>query len=399
MDLTAYARGDSLFKDTYEKQIQFLMTMRRHTLVIDARILGSSGIGVYLKEVLPFILDCGRFQVSLLYHREDRQSLIWDDVEYLSCEAPIYSIREQFEVAWKVPSCDIFWSPHYNIPLLPIRARARVVTIHDVYHLAFRHTLRRLERWYARIVLPAAIRLSRQVITVSDFSKSEIMRYMHVDPRKLTVIHNGVAAERFRKTPTDRDRRAGPPDYCLFVGNVKPHKNITGLVEAMVHVRQACPDMNLVVVGKKEQFLTGVPRLEERIVELGLSDHVRFTGYVSDVALSDYYAGACMLVFPSFYEGFGLPPLEAMAAGIPVVASRAASIPEICGDAAWYVDPHDPYAIAQGILRVRQDTALAKKLVLKGRARVEAFSWQASARRHMDLFEDLAGHLAETGTR
>ncbi len=360
-------------------------------LVIDARTINNSGIGVYLKRVLPFILDFGRFHVSLLCRREDRKNMQWNDVEDVSCEAPIYSIQEQFEVAWKVPSCDIFWSPHYNVPLLPIRARKRIVTIHDVYHLAYWKNLRPVERLYAGVVFPMATRLSHRIITVSEFSKNEIVHYTHSNSGKIEVIHNGVNADWFRAASRNTAllARYGLGDYLLFVGNVKPHKNIAGLIEAFGMLRTRYPQLKLLVVGQKDKFITGINGLEEHLRAVGLADAVVFTGFVTDDELRSLYKGARMLVFPSFYEGFGLPPLEAMAAGIPVVASRAASIPEVCGDAALYVDPGSPRDMAVGMGKILEDETLGKRLVAAGNIRVGLFSWQAAAQRHIQVLSAL----------
>lgn len=368
--------------------------MKHISLVLDARMVNHSGIGTYIQSLLEALVGHPSLDISLIGHAPELRKILGERLDMISVlpgTAPIYSIKEQLQLPCIIPGCDIFWSPHYNVPLLPIRARTRVVTIHDVYHLAYKCQLRPLEKIYASLVLPLAIRLSAGVITVSQFSKTEILSYTHVAAQKVTVIPNGVAAERFRHAQADLEllRRYGLTEYVLFVGNVKPHKNITGLLKAMGYIRRDYPGLKLLVVGKRTQFITGVAGLDKLIDELDLADQVVFSDYVNDADLCALYAGARMLVFPSFYEGFGLPPLEAMAAGTPVVASRAASIPEVCGDAAWYVDPHNPQDIAQGIMRILQDAALRDELIRKGRLRVDTFSWQTSAQRHMRLFESL----------
>jgi len=370
--------------------------MKKITLVIDSRAIQNSGIGVYLRRLLPYILEDGSYRVSLLGKKQAVQEACaaselegsLEGVTIIECGAGIYSLREQAEIPLKVPRCDIFWSPHYNIPILPIRARHRVVTVHDVYHLAYLHTLNRIERLYARTVISLAARLSEKVITVSAFSKSEIVKYTGIGPEKVEVIHNGVDSVGFQDAKSgDGAGPSGP--YLLYVGNVKPHKNIIGLINAFAMVHKSLPDLKLVIAGKKDSFIHGIDNLDEYVANLGIDRQIVFTGFVEEDELYGLYKNARLFVFPSFYEGFGLPPLEAMASGVPVVASRTSSVPEVCGDAAMYVDPHDPQDIARGIIRVLREDSLRNELAGKGFARAACFSWKASAEKHMKIFEAL----------
>lgn len=363
------------------------------SLVIDARVISGSGIGVYLRRLLPFILSHPGFSVRLLGRAAEIEEALGDSAPdrsgIIECGAAMYSVREQVQVPLKVPRCDIFWSPHYNVPLPPVRAGHRVVTIHDVYHLAYLHTLNPLEKIYARTVLPLAARLSERVITVSRFSRDEIVRHTGTRSDKVVVIHNGV--DEPAPARADSDEPLVPAGrYLLYVGNVKPHKNVTGLIRAFALFHGQFPDVRLVVAGRKEGFVHGVEGLDGLITGLGLGGRVVFTGHVRDEVLSGLYARASALVFPSFYEGFGLPPLEAMAWGVPVVASRAASIPEICGDAALFADPHDREDFARALGRVFSDEGLRAELIRKGSERVKGFSWRTSAARHLELFEELS---------
>jgi glycosyltransferase involved in cell wall biosynthesis len=367
------------------------------SLTIDTRAIRNSGIGVYLQELLPYVLGSNRFHVSLLGAREVLEEILHKDeldrFDVIECNADIYSIKEQVEIPCKLPRCDIFWSPHYNIPILPVRANKRIVTIHDVYHLAYFKALNIVEKAYAGIVLPLAAHLSDEIITVSAFSKNEIVKYTRVRSEKIEVIHNGVDLRSFREAKADSAplMRYQLENYILYVGNIKPHKNVTGLIKAFNIFHKSVPDVKLVIVGQKDKFINGINGLDESIRGLGLDEHVVFTGYVSPEDLHSLYKGAHLFVFPSFYEGFGLPPIEAMAAGIPVVASRAASIPEICGEAVIYVDPHNSEDIARGMLTACQDNELRNALVLKGLDRARAFPWKSSADKHIELFERVMG--------
>lgn len=363
------------------------------SLVIDARAISGSGIGVYLRRLLPFILSHPGFSVRLLGCAAEIEEALGGSAPgraaIIECGAGMYTLREQVQVPLKVPRCGIFWSPHYNVPLLPVRARHRVVTIHDVYHLAFLRTLKPIEKLYAGTVLPLAARLSERVITVSSFSCDEIVRYTGIGRDKIAVIHNGVD-EPAPARAVPGDLPVPPGRYLLYVGNVKPHKNVVGLIHAFAQFHGRFPDVRLVIAGRKDGFVHGIKGLDELISGLGLTGWVVFTGYVQDEVLSGLYERASALAFPSFYEGFGLPPLEAMAHGVPVIASRAASIPEVCGDAALFVDPHDREDIARALCRVFSDDGLRAELVRRGGERVKGFSWRISAERHLELFEELS---------
>ena len=314
---------------------------------IDARMAFSSGIGTYIRQVVPLLSD---LRPILLVDRVDQE---WcRGLEQILFSAPIYSAKEQLLYPSKIPKCDVFWSPHYNIPLLPIRAKKRVVTIHDACHLVWGTFA---ERVYANIVMRHALHRSDRVLTESHFSANEIQRYLgrrHVDTIPLAVRREFFT----RKVPCEglRKKYQLPEKFVLFVGNRKPHKNIDGLMRAFSKVN--IPGLGLVLAGK------GHPM-----------------GQISDDELPVLYSMAEMLVFPSLYEGFGLPPLEAMSCGCPTVVSKAASIPEVCGDASVYFDPEREEEMAEAIARVAMDAELKKKLIQHGLERVKLFSWEKTA--------------------
>lgn len=367
------------------------------TLVIDARLIKASGIGVYLKNIIPSLLD--DFKITLLGDIEQLMQEEWSRrTQIISCQAPIYSIKEQLALRNKIPTCDLLWSPHYNIPLLPIKAKKRVVTIHDVYHLAYKHTLTSPQKLYSKLLLNAAVRVSDKIITVSNFSKSEIIKYTNARQELVHVVHNGVDRNRFansnRKELSEAAKMQFPflkKKFILFVGNVKPHKNLLTLLHAFNSLQEEFLDYYLVIVGKREGFITGDTQIAALIEQQEfLQKRVIFTGHVPDEILPSLYRAASLFVFPSFYEGFGLPPLEAMASGCPVVASCAASIPEICGDAAEYFDPHDPIALANTIYRVLNSVKVQEKLIENGSKQIRNFTWSKAAEKHLFLLKELA---------
>ncbi len=341
-------------------------------IAVDARMIKSSGIGKVIEHVLKrLILQRREWTFTLIGQGETLNEFPFatvSNVRVTDCSAPIYSIREQWAIPGKVPAdADVLWVPHYNIPIF--YGGKLLVTIHDVAHLAlpqFVHGLHK--KFYAHFMMRRAAHADR-IVTVSEFTARELVEYVGADARKIQVVYNGVDESWFR---IPEGERLYPKPYLIFVGNVKPHKNLVRLLKAFRRVMDRVP-YDLLIVGKKDGFLTGDDNVFEEARILG--DRVQFTGYVTDEDLQQYVKQAAAMVFPSLYEGFGLPPVEAMAAGCPVLCSDAASLPEICGDAALYFDPLDETALAECILSL--PSLGTNPDVLKARAK--RFSWDDTA--------------------
>lgn len=323
-------------------------------LCIDARMYQHSGIGVYLLQLIEDLKDVSNLKIILLV--PDLNIPAFEFFEKILFEKPIYSISEQLAYPYVIPDCDVFWSPHYNVPLLPIRAKKRWVTIHDVFHLRYAHTLGVLKRLYAKLSFFAACKFSERIFTVSQFSKDEIVSFFKDSQSKIEVIYNKVNVEKFSKQATITEifevkkKYNIDQGYVLFVGNVKPHKNLITLLKAFNEVKVHVEWAKLLIVGKKEGFITQdneVGRYLEEHVELKKA--VIFTGFVDDNDLPVLYQMARVFVFPSLYEGFGYPPLEAHAAGIPVICSNAGPMPEVCGDKVEYFNPLNVKELAEKI--------------------------------------------------
>jgi len=348
-------------------------------------MLNASGIGTYIRQLVPRVVDArpdDRF--FLLGRRAEAEG--WSPVSHprvtwIECDAPIYSLREQFEIPRKVPKgTDLLWVPHFNVPLF--YGGRLLCDIHDVFHLAnpqFAGGF--LKRAYAGLLFRAAVRKSRAVLTISHFSASEIERLIG-KPRKLVVTHL-AADEAWFKAPAGE--RPHPKPYFLFVGNVKPHKNLAGLLEGFALVKDSIPH-DLVVVGKRDGFLTGDPRVGALAAPFG--DRVRFTGHLGENDLRLFTAHAEALVLPSYYEGFGLPPLEGMALGVPALLSRRASLPEVFGDAALFFEPDKPGEIGDALKRVATDPALRKDLSDRGRAKAREYSWDKTLQQTLPVIDE-----------
>ena len=345
-------------------------------LSIDCRMWRSSGIGTYLRNLVPHLITLlPNFKIYLLGHINDLQQINDenDNVDIVECNSPIYSISEQYEMLRKMPKCDMFFSPHYNIPLL-FRG-IQITTIHDLFHIAdenYNKTL--IMKIYARGMLSAALRKSRIVFTDSNFTLSEMIKYKLPGVEKVRVINIGASFANIEKPLENNDK------YIVYVGNIKPHKNLKRLITAykILHEKYNIK-LPLMIVGEADSFITGIPGFREEIADSAWSKWITFTGKVSDEKLISIYQKASILVLPSLYEGFGLPPLEAMACGCPCVVSNVASLPEVCGEAALYCDPYDVQDIARKIYELIVNDDLRETLIAKGFKQVETYKWENTA--------------------
>ena len=348
-------------------------------IVIDARMIKSSGIGTYLQYMIPNLRE--DFSLILLGNKNEIYRFGWaKDLKVIDFNSPIYSLSEQFVLPFIVPACDIFLSPHYNIPVMPVKAKTRVVIIHDVYHLAFYGRLTGPQKLYAKVMINLAAKMSDRIITVSNFSKSEILKYINVHESKINVVYCGINRDEFPDTlngnySSIKEKYNLPENFFLFVSNIKPHKNLYNLLLAFKEVLAKHAKYKLVVVGEYKKLITAdkdVFKLLDN--EEVLRKNTVFTGYVLKDDLPGLYRSASALIFPSFYEGFGLPPIEAMICGCPVIASNAASIPEACGDAALYFKPGSVNDITEKLNLFISDPALKGELINKGMNNIKRFS-------------------------
>jgi len=312
----------------------------------------------------------------------------------LVARAGHYSISEQFKIPWAVrrARADVFHAPHYVVS--PLTGCPTVVTIHDCIHLRFPQYLpNRAGYVYARWMLRSAATRAQRVLTVSQASKDDILSLLPVDASKVEVIYNALD-ERLATPPTEEDlarvrqRFLLNAPFVLYAGNIKPHKNLGRLIEAFAGLRQrGVEDVKLLIIGDE---ISKYPNLRREVHRFQLHQHVRFLGFVPDATLAALYRMAAVFVFPSLYEGFGLPPLEAMAAGAPVVTSNVSSLPEVVGDAALLIDPMDPGSIADAMARILTDATLRADLIRRGHERVKSFSWEASVKRVRAVYGEVA---------
>jgi glycosyltransferase involved in cell wall biosynthesis len=365
-------------------------------IAIDARKLRDYGIGTYVRNLLRYLSRQDQTTEYVLLCREQDSDIaaeLGENFRLVAEPAPPYSIREQIAVPVDLrrEGVDLFHAPHYVLPpLTPCRS---VVTIHDCIHLRFPQYLpNRISYAYARGSLWYATHRSSRVLTVSEASKRDILRYFRVPESKISVIYNAID-ERFGEPPDEeevgrvRERYQLSDPFVLYAGNIKPHKNLERLIEAFHMLRRDGLDhVKLLIIGDE---ISKYATLRRAVHRLKLHKHVRFFGFVADRTLAVLYRLAGVFVFPSLYEGFGLPPLEAMASGTPVITSNVSSLPEVVGDAALLIDPYEPDAIAHAMRRVLTEPALRDDLRARGFARAREFSWDRSVARVREIYHQV----------
>jgi glycosyltransferase involved in cell wall biosynthesis len=320
-------------------------------------------------------------------------------VEIVPCAAPYYSLREQVEIPrlLRRHKADLLHSPHFNMPLA--RICPTVVTVHDVIYLACKQDLpSRLGRLYYHAMMAASVRLADRVITVSEFSRQEIVRYLRADADKVEVIHSGVGRALERVTdPADIDAvrsryGIGNASYILYIGIYKPRKNHAALLRAFQEFLNTGESATLVIAGPIAEGEAELGRLGR---ELGVAASIVFTGFVADCDLPALYSGARVYACPSLYEGFGFTVLEAMACAVPVVCSPLTSLPEVAGDAALYADPGKPRAFAAALRLAFADGELRSQLIEKGMRNCRRFDWERAADATLDVYHRVAATSAE----
>ena len=367
-------------------------------VAIDTRKLHDFGIGTYTRNLLRHLSRIDRdTEYVLLCHEPDLGIAAHLGPNFRTVLEPSanYSVREQIHVPWLLrrERPDVFHAPHYVLPPA-VRCRS-VVTIHDCIHLMFPQYLpNRAAYAYAKASMWSAAKRSNRILTVSEASKRDILHFFNVPPEKVVVVYNAID-ERFRIAPAEedvarvRERYRLDHQFVLYAGNIKPHKNLVRLIEAFDELRKGgFHDLKLLILGDE---ISRLPALRRAVHKHRLHKHVRFLGYLPDETLAILYRLAAVFVFPSLYEGFGLPPLEAMASGTPVVTSNVSSLPEVAGGAAVLVDPYDVGSIVAGVRLVLTNPAVANELRANGIERSREFSWERSVARTRDLYQEVAG--------
>ncbi|MFA5030000.1 MAG: glycosyltransferase family 1 protein [Patescibacteria group bacterium] len=362
---------------------------------IDARFFGSAskGLGRYTEQLIrnleildpqhDFVVFMRSQDWDVWTPKNPRFSKVKTDVNW-------YSIEEQTRLPSiiKAQGCDLVHYPHFNVPLRA--SRPFISTVHDLILSHFptvkATTLGPLVYWFKhqmyKRVIQHALKNSLRVITVSQYTKADIEKTFHIPNGKIVVTYEGVDTRPLDVLMAQHSRNVHG-DYLLYVGNAYPHKNLERLVDAFAIIQKSYPKLSLVLVGKHDFFYT---RLMFYVKQRGIQ-RVVFPGFVPDAELGSFYAHSKGYVFPSLYEGFGLPPLEAMAHDVPVACSNSSCLPEVLGDAAVYFSPEHIDDMIHGMEKILSDSFLRQELIQKGRQQVTRYSWQRMALETLRIYE------------
>lgn len=353
-------------------------------IAIDVRKIEDFGIGTHVWNLLKSLSQIDEENEYFLIGYSQRSlPPLGKNFNFLRTTAGKYSLSEHVKIPILLSKikCDIFHSPHYVVPFF--YKGLTTIAIHDVIHLLFPSYLPlKILRYYAYFQMRRALKMSRVAFTVSKSSKKDIVRFFPWAEKKIEVVYNGVDERFFEKANEELCHKFKKElgDYVLFVGNIKPHKNIEVLLRAMKRLK----GIKLVIAG-------GVPnkKILYKIKKEGVEEKVVFVGFLTFDELSALYESSQAFVFPSLYEGFGLPPLEAMAKGVPVISSSASSMPEILKNGAIYFDPYSEDSLLEAMISVMENKSLGEIIIFEGRKVAQSYKWHDSARKFLNYWREM----------
>lgn len=355
-----------------------------------------SGVGVHALEIASRMCACAELDCVLLLYdflkRRHSERILRERIPDTGIlQNPFLPYGVYVELWNLVPqlglkqvfgeTADIY---HFFNFVCPPNVPGKIInTVHDLVYLKFPETMEKRNFRRLKMHLKRSCDQSDLIITVSETVKRELTELLNLPEEKIRVVYNGVDGSRFRP---DAGRLTGMPEhYFLSLGTLEPRKNLLGLLEAYRIAKPDVGDCKLVIGGAKGWEYTV---LFEKVKEYGLESDVIFPGYLPADDLPKLYAGAQAFVFPSLYEGFGIPPLEAMSCGVPVIASDCSCIPEITGDAALLVTPKNAEELAGAMKRMLTDTELRNRCVARGLERAKQFTWERAAKRVLEIYQE-----------
>jgi alpha-1,3-rhamnosyl/mannosyltransferase len=366
-------------------------------IILDARTATDHfpGIGRYVANLTHALAHSApELQLALLTDPFASARLALPDLPRIACSVSPFSIQQQWDVPRRLrrAQATLYHSPYYLMPYSP--GVPTVFTCHDLIPLIYPQYFTATQRLIYRLTHTLALRTAQVTIAVSRTTQADLLRYFHVDPQRIVAIHE-AADEHFAPQPPEavaavKTKYALPDRYVLYFASNKPHKNLVGLIQAwqVSNIKFQVSNLKLVIAGHWDNRH---PEAKQLVEEWNMRSQVIFAGPVDEADLSALYSGAMLFVFPSLYEGFGLPVLEAMACGAPVVCSNVSSLPEVAGDAAVLVNPLDTNVLAEAMGHVLASQELQQALREKGLAQVTKFSWQRAAQETLAVYRQVAG--------
>lgn len=367
-------------------------------VLFDSRMIYASGIGRYIRSLLCELAEMDQdLEFGMLGNSMEFQRFLDDEAiknrqlfSLINYPSPLYSISEQVlgGVKMRARGADLLHVPNFNAPWWgPDRF---IITVHDLIPFKFPHMFNPFRLRAARCVMNHVVKQAAAIIVVSDATARDLSDMFPGTgvQHKIHRIYQGVSEYFQVIEPPEVERfktqnKLG--DYILYAGNRLPHKNLRRLALAFSNLRKDFPELQLVVAGKRFQEYDELDQITEQVSNDGIVEW----GLADDAALRALYNGARVLVFPSLYEGFGLPPLEAMACGTPVIVSNTGSLPEVVGGSGICVDPYEVEDIARGIREVLTNLDVRDRMREAGLARARTFSWQETARQTMNIYREV----------
>ena len=363
-------------------------------IVLDLRIYGPrfGGLGRYNQKLLQFLAKHDQDNQYIILFKNKNKIKLPDNFQTKIASYHWYSFAEQLFLPrlLKKLKPDLVHFPHFNVPLF-YRGKF-VVTIHDLIMTKFPSVkTSTLSKWFFvlkrlayKITINSAIKRAEKIIAVSQFTADDVIEYFKLSAKQAQKIK--VVYEGFTQTIIDDSYNIDLPDnFLLYVGNAYPHKNLEFLIEAFAEWQKNNLNCYLILVGNKNYFYE---RLEEYVRDnfAGIKNRIIFSGFVRDEKLVAYYKQAKAYIFPSLYEGFGLPPLEAMVHALPVLSSQSSCLPEVLGDAVLYFDPKDKKDFQIKLNHILTDQKIRDKLIKQGFEQIKKYSWDTMAKEIINIY-------------
>lgn len=351
----------------------------------EANVEEKVGVSVYSHKLLEFFQKKSNKDVQfLIFLKRKPRSDLPAEKDYFKYQyvpgdflwSQTFLPLELFKKKALGQNISVFFSPaHYAPRFCPVPI---VVTIHDLSFFYYPEEFLKKDFYQLKNWTKYSVEKARKIIAVSQTTKKDITKFYKIPEEKIEVIYEGYE----KKSKNLKLKTKNLNSYILYVGTIQPRKNIETLIEAFSVFRKQNPGFKLLIVGKKGWLYEHIYRKAE---ELRLNNSIKFLGYVSDTQLSDLYKKAFCFVLPSFYEGFGIPVIEAMSFGCPVISSFTSSLPEIGGDACLYFDPKDPKELAEKLTELKDNQSLRNELIKKGKKRIKLFSWQRCSEKTLEI--------------